>query len=332
VAGVFVISDFELMWGIRDRRSVASYGDAILGGRKAIPQILRLFEQYGVKATWATVGLLFARNRSEMQDYSPPLKPAYNDPNLSPYEVIDRQIGNDERSDPLHFGRSLVELIRNTEGQELATHTFSHYYCLECGQSLETFVADLRSAQAIAETADVKFRSIVFPRNQMTMEHIHAASSLGITCFRGTPKASGYSPRAVRDTTTLVRLFRFADSILPIDGLHGYKLVPADAAPFNIPASRFLRPPLVRLRLPSDLFLNRIKSEMASAARRGHLYHLWCHPHNFGREIEFCLERLSHLLDYFRHLSDRYGMQCRSMADLAESKMTVDNSTWGRAL
>ena len=37
MSGSFVISlDFELMWGVRDHRSIADYGDAVLGGREAI--------------------------------------------------------------------------------------------------------------------------------------------------------------------------------------------------------------------------------------------------------------------------------------------------------
>ena len=63
----FIISlDFELMWGVRDHRGLADYGDAVLGVRRAIPEILARFEAAGIRATWATVGLLFARTREEI--------------------------------------------------------------------------------------------------------------------------------------------------------------------------------------------------------------------------------------------------------------------------
>ena len=58
--GVFVVSlDFELYWGVRDKLNIEQYGDNLLGVRKAIPEILRVFENSNIHATWATVGFLF---------------------------------------------------------------------------------------------------------------------------------------------------------------------------------------------------------------------------------------------------------------------------------
>ena len=63
--GALVISlDFELHWGVRDKRPVdGPYRENLLGAREAIPRMLDLFEEFGVAATWATVGFLFAKNR-----------------------------------------------------------------------------------------------------------------------------------------------------------------------------------------------------------------------------------------------------------------------------
>ena len=78
MSGRLVFSlDFELMWGVRDHRTVDDYGDAVLGVRQALPRLLKLFDAYGVSATWATVGLLFARNRQEMLEYFPANRPSY---------------------------------------------------------------------------------------------------------------------------------------------------------------------------------------------------------------------------------------------------------------
>jgi peptidoglycan/xylan/chitin deacetylase (PgdA/CDA1 family) len=59
--GLFVLSlDFELLWGVRDKRMIESYGENIRGVRQVIPGLLRLFSQYGIHATFATVGFYFA--------------------------------------------------------------------------------------------------------------------------------------------------------------------------------------------------------------------------------------------------------------------------------
>ena len=50
--GTFMVSlDLELFWGMLEVFSLESYQDNILGGKKAIPQLLQLFEKYGIHAT-----------------------------------------------------------------------------------------------------------------------------------------------------------------------------------------------------------------------------------------------------------------------------------------
>ena len=89
-AQLIVSLDFELFWGMQDGHSLESYQDHVLGGRKAIPQLLKLFEKYGIHATWATVGLMFAENREEAQRYFPEedLVPHYRNAKLSSYRLF----------------------------------------------------------------------------------------------------------------------------------------------------------------------------------------------------------------------------------------------------
>ena len=61
--GIFTVSlDFELYWGVRDKRTIEDYEKNLEGAKKAIEVILEVFEEYEVHATWATVGFLFAKN------------------------------------------------------------------------------------------------------------------------------------------------------------------------------------------------------------------------------------------------------------------------------
>jgi hypothetical protein len=66
-------------------------------------------------------------------------RPRYRDSRLDPY---DGAVGEGEADDPLHFAPSLIGRIRATRRQEISTHTFSHYYCLEPGQDRQAFRAD----------------------------------------------------------------------------------------------------------------------------------------------------------------------------------------------
>src|SRR5437763_5140944 len=137
MGGTFVVSlDFELHWGVRDRYTIEQYGANLRGAREVVPRLLERFTAAGVRASWATVGMLFCASREELLERMPHRRPAYADPGLSPYPDV-QALGGDEGADPLHFAPSLIRAVAATAGQEVATHTFSHFYCLEPGQTTE---------------------------------------------------------------------------------------------------------------------------------------------------------------------------------------------------
>ncbi len=110
--GKFIISlDFELLWGVRDKKTPDTYGKNILGVWEAIPKMLETFEKHKVKATWATVGFLFASSKKELLGYCPTSKPEYNNKNLSPYNGHFELLGNTEEEDKYHFASKLIDLI-----------------------------------------------------------------------------------------------------------------------------------------------------------------------------------------------------------------------------
>ena len=59
-------------------------------------------------------------------------------------------------------------------------------------------------------------------------------------------------------------------------------------------------------------------AEMTLAASNRHTYHLWWHPHNFGRDPEPNLTMLEGLLEHARRLSHSHGWRSRTMAELAD--------------
>ena len=314
MTGQLVISlDFELMWGVRDHRTAARYGKAVLGGREAIPHVLRRFERCGIRATWATVGFLFARHRDEIRDHAPRLRPEYSEPGASPYAFVEKGLGRDEAEDPLHYGHSLVARIAATEGQEIATHSFSHFCCLEPGHSPEAFAADLAAARSMAAARGYPIRSIVFARNQMDRTYIAVAAQQGLTFYRGNPPAFAYRARPSCANTGMVRAARWLDSIVPVAGRLDYAAPSPAGAAADIPASRFLRPFNARFPTLSRLRMARILREIEIAARDGRTYHLWWHPHNMGADTAENLRQLDCVLSVFTRMRDQYGMESRSM-------------------
>ena len=148
------------------------------------PPLLDLFEDRGVACTWATVGFLFCADKDELIASFPNVKPKYRERRLLPYYDL-ADLGRDEESDPYRYGLSLLKLIGARPRQEIATHTFSHFYCLENGGDTEAFRADLAAAQAAASRRGIALTSIVFPRNQVSPQHLRVCREAGLTAFRG---------------------------------------------------------------------------------------------------------------------------------------------------
>ena len=315
--GTLIVSlDFELHWGVRDKCTVADYKQNLLGVRDAVPRLLDLFAKHDIHATWATVGFLFCEDKEEMLGHIPQLLPQYTRDALNPYRHF-KDVGENERSDPFHFAPSLIRQIMQAPGQELGTHTFSHYYCLETGQTAAEFRSDLNMACRVAQRLGIALRSIVFPRNQINPAYLPICSEFGITSYRGTESsacyAAGENDEATRPTRRIQRLF---DAYIPVTGCTAYE-VEAGVDPVNLRSSRFLRPYSTSARAFDRLKLRRICSDMKLAAIEGKAFHLWWHPHNFGTHTSENLQFLERILTHFARLRHEHGMQSCSMLEAA---------------
>lgn len=315
--GVLVVSlDFEMYWGMRDIVPAGIYRARAPQLRKAVPCLLDMFREHGVHATWATVGMLFFRTRAELMEHLPARLPAYADGRYDPYRGLD-EVGEDEAADPMHFAPSLIEAIRGTPHQEIATHTFSHYYCLEEGQTAEDFRADVAAAQGAARRAGLELGAIIFPRNQYSPEYLQVCAEQGIGVYRGTGSHWLYRGRARGDERQLRRALRLLDAYLNLSGDNTRALDDIRGDPCEVAASRFLRPWLRPLAAFEGLRRRRIEGEMTAAARRGRMYHLWLHPEDFGGNLERNREFLSAILRHFDRLHSEYGMITLNMAEAA---------------
>jgi len=315
--GRFIISlDFELFWGVWDVTSKEKYGDNVLGVKNVIPGLIDLFARYNCKATFATVGFLFAKDKADLLASLPDNKPAYSNDN---YNVYTRQIpliGNNDTDDPYHFGYSLLQLLKQSP-HEISTHTFSHYYCLEEGQCADEFEADIVAAKNIAAANNISICSIVFPRNQVNEDYLEILTDNGIKAYRGNPTSWIYKPRKFAAEVPFIRLCRLLDTYLPVSGYNTHVIIKEDGLPVNIPASRFLKPYNKNLAWLEKLKLQRIMSEMTRAAKKNEAYHLWWHPHNFGINTPENMANLTSILKHYQALQKKYGFTNCTMKEAA---------------
>jgi peptidoglycan/xylan/chitin deacetylase (PgdA/CDA1 family) len=297
---------------MRDIQTLESCRERIRNVHFVIPKLLELFKQYEIHATWTIVGFLFLNDRDQLMKKFPAELPQYVHKQFDPYDYIQK---NDLEKE-YHFAPGCIELIKNTPNQEIGTHTFSHYYTLEEGQTYQQFKKDLESAIAIQLSTGQNCRSIVFPRNQYDFEHLKIIKSLGINFYRGNQAFWLYKPRRFNKENLWLRLIRLADAYINISGHNTFTTETGNPnISVNIPASRFLRPYHPGLKKLENLRFRRIQLSMTHAAKYSQNYHLWWHPHNFGKNMEENLRFLERILKLFTTLKTQFGFASKSMGE-----------------
>ena len=312
--GALVISlDFELLWGVFDKVEWKDKITYFENTKKVIPEVLNLFEKYRIACTWATVGMLFNENWDDWNSNIPGITPAYSNKNLSAYNY-----GNSiqtKETENLCFAPELIRLINKTPGQEMGTHTYSHYYCLEEGQGLRSFEDDLKKSLELADNFDCKIKSLVFPRNQFNQEYLSLCKKLGINNVRSNPK-SWYWQNTQKDSLQQ-KVFRTGDAYFGKNN-KSYPIQEIESGD-NIPdcqmASRLFRPYSNR-KIAEKLKIKRIKSEITKAAKEGEVYHLWWHPHNFGAQPLKSLEQLETILKHYEYCKNKFNFKSKTMGGL----------------
>ncbi|MES2417267.1 MAG: polysaccharide deacetylase family protein [Bacteroidota bacterium] len=316
---IFTISlDFEMMWGVFDKRSINTYGSNILGSVSVIPKMLALFEKYNVHATWAVVGCLHFNNLSLLSAHLSKNEINYCNSKLSAYK---HGLTIDE-GDYLNYysAPELIKKIAQTPGQEIGSHTFSHYYCLEPGQTIASFSDDLRQSIDISAVHGYSTKSIIFPRNQYSTEYLKACKNMGVVTYRGNENNRLQTPRNQDKLSLSIRLLRLIDSYLNLTGSNDHKIQsPADDMPINVPSSSFFRPYNAKLKLLEWLKIRRIKNSMTKAAKNNSLYHLWWHPHNFGINQQQNLKQLEEILKHYSYLNKVYLMKSLNMNEIGNN-------------
>lgn len=317
--GTLVISlDFEMMWGMHDVATKEGYGMTnIQHVPEAIDRMLSLFHKYGVHATFATVGMIMYDNKEDLLKDIPDIHPSYDNHACSPYGKVISEIQPSEEH--LFFQKAVVDMLKNTEGIEVATHTYCHYYCWEKGQTIEQFDTDIKKAVEVAQRNCVELRSIVFPRNQVTEEHLKVCAKYGITSYRGNA-AKYFINTQSRMRYLLNRILRTLDAYFNVGGMSStpYTSIDLNERPLNLRASRILRPYSHKLAFMDGLRLRRIRFEMIYAAKHKEMYHLWWHPHNFGANMDENLAFLEKVLVIYEECHRKYGMESCTMNELSE--------------
>lgn len=307
--------DFEKFWGVHDLPNAANRMHEFSHVDDAVDRILDVFEKYEIRATWATVGLLNHDSVIDLKKELEKIDYPYNKQLLNPKCKKDLVISDNAKS---LLAKDQIRKINNTNGQEIGSHTFSHFYCLEEGIKASHFEQDLST---FLENMDEPISSIVFPRNQVNQSCLLVCKQFGIQVYRGAQESWFWRTSSHEDESWFKKMYRTLDAYLPIypSSITQHQSLTDSSGLMNIPGNRFLRP-ISNSSTRERLKMRRIRQGMRKAAKSNGIYHLWWHPHNFAHNIPGSMAQLESLLIYFKQLQNDFGMQSFNMRDFLNEK------------
>lgn len=312
--GSFVISlDYEMGFGLvgHDKKYVHTYKTSnVQHAVKALNRIRETLRKYGVKLTVCYVGGIGMHDMEEFFSKAP-IVPTYNRKELSPQQMIEDNPDLKECQE-IFFRPDIVKSLVNDTMVEVGSHTFIHYFCLEEGQKIEEFEADMK---ATINNSLKPMKSIIFPRNQIKKDYLLLCKKYGFTHYRGMRENFLWKLEPERSRNIIRRFLRLVDAYIPLIGSNSFD-VSDDGILRNVPGSAFFRPYSRKLRFLENIKVWRICWSMKKAAKNKKVYHLWWHPHNFGANTDKNIQELERICRYFVWLRDKYGMTSNFISDL----------------
>jgi peptidoglycan/xylan/chitin deacetylase (PgdA/CDA1 family) len=317
--GVLCISlDFELLWGSFDSgrhrkfiRHFARNGGPFHGTRSIVARLLALFEKYDVRVTWATLGHLFLDHCESVDGVRHPEMPRPNHA-WFPQDWYCYDPAKDFRTEPLWYGRDMVEMILNARPKhEVASHSFSHVIFSDAGCTPEVAEAEVRKCVELAEALNLKLDSFVFPRNQLG--HLDTLRRHGFRFTRGKMPFwfANLRPRTLRRAGHVLDDF-FA--ITPVNGLPKK----SDCGLWILPVWMFLQSmDGARRLIPARSRISKATKGIERAIRDRSLFHLSFHPtENLCFQTDLMFHVLEKILAHAAHRRDEGALQVMTMSDV----------------
>lgn len=311
--GVFTLSlDFELIWGTHDLFGPERFRRPCeLERTMIIDRLLDLFVEFEISATWCIVGHLFLDRCATEQGIKHPeiARPTHN---WYRADWFTYDPSGSEASDPIFYGRSLVEKIRGCAmPQEIGSHSFSHVIFGDQGCSRQTAESEIAACVRAARELGIELRSFAFPRNQVG--HLDVLGEYGFTCYRG-PEPHWYERD--RWPGTVKRLAHLWD-VLAATTPPVVKPVFVDAGLWNIPGSMIYFPMHgLRRYIPLSRRVKRAIKGLDTAARQKQIFHLWFHPTNLADQTEKMFEGLREILEHAAGLRAQGALSILPMESL----------------
>lgn len=163
--GMIVSLDFEMAWAFRYSKRTVDPLDMARLERENIPVLLSFFDEFGIPATWATVGHLFLEScRKGDHDWMRRM-PHFDDHwKYTSGDWFDHDPSTDYRKDKAWYAPDLIEQILNSSvSHEFGCHTFSHIDCSDKNCPAGVLDDEIKACKIAARKWGIDLKSFVFP-------------------------------------------------------------------------------------------------------------------------------------------------------------------------
>ena len=162
-SGLVISLDLEFFWGVSDSKSFQKYRTNVSQVNKIFPRLIKLFDDYNIKATFATVGLVFLEDVKVLDKLFKEIDYSDKFHNLNFLKENYHFIKNNK--DSFFLNKKNKKLLLDSK-HEIASHTFSHFYNLDHNIEINDIENDLKLFRNKLPQISKKIKSIIFPRNQ----------------------------------------------------------------------------------------------------------------------------------------------------------------------
>ncbi|APZ95936.1 polysaccharide deacetylase family protein [Fuerstiella marisgermanici] len=300
--GTFVVSlDFELAWGTRGRPASSRVGPWLDGARDAIRQMLDLFAEFEISATWATVGALLMAQPGGQKRHRMLAASRYNDVPTGDHLTV-----------PNWYAEDVLQWILDCPvPQELACHTLTHLYVNTKPEGRQEFADELDLfIELFDELKLPRPRSFVYPKAYQA--HFDLLADRDFYAYRG-PEARWFESLPGTLPAAALRWIDCACALTP--QVRNCEFVANNL--WMIPASQFYSPFMgVGKHVSMKARVNKAIRGLNYAAKHGGVYHLWTHPFNMGFDTKELIVGLRHILN----AASQLGISNFAMSKLASDK------------
>lgn len=262
----YISLDVETIYGVWDVIDEKYFESNVNYSFKNLRRIIDLHEKYDLKLNLGVVGLLFKNQikdenffylyRENKKNIFTKLKKS----NDSLLLICDKTLG--------HLKSNNVQLL---------SHTFYHNY-LDSDKKKSLIDEELKKINLQVRQGLIK-KGIIFPKNQASDYAINSFLKKGYTL-----RLNFNNPLYKNKYNSLIRLFRFIDSFLPLTELLNFLFENKRNNKKIIEGGIFFRPSFM-LPLLDKFHLFRIIIHYYYCKFFHKTFHLWSHPHNFGNNV-----------------------------------------------